>query len=109
MPINDALLFFKRCEKDAAFRSRLYNQKDWGSVQKAIQAEGYTFLYHDAEDALRSMKLKAHDEYRAEEIDELTCWFELLCRMSGGFGDENYTSEKKECSPAACFSCSGCR
>jgi hypothetical protein len=104
MAMNDAFLFFARCRADDAFRFRLYGAIDGAAFRTLVSVAGFHFDSHEAENALRSLKLKARDEFEAEEIDELGHWFKLMSEPGSAQGDSS-----PGCSPADCRSCSLCR
>ena len=104
MAMNDAFLFFARCRTDDRFRFRLYGAADGEAFRTLVSGEGFHFDQSEAENALRALKLKAGDEYEAEEIDELGHWFKL---MSTGVSEPVGASSR--CTPADCGSCSLCR
>jgi hypothetical protein len=45
-----------------------------------LNEAGYAFVNSEIADAISSMKLRAVDEYEAEEISELAQWYGMLAK-----------------------------
>jgi hypothetical protein len=77
-----------------------------------IAAAGYDFSEAEAEDALRSLLLRAADEYEADEIKDLGQWYRFMIEGDGPAEDAQTGAQPAGatggCSPSACAACSLC-
>jgi len=90
MSMIDAFRFLSKCRTDQEFRKRLYACGETTGLSSFLKDEGYAFVNSEIGDAISSMKLRAVDEYEAEEISELAQWYGMLAKTE---------------TPSACASC----
>ena len=90
MSMIDAFRFLSKCRTDRGFRQQLYACGETTGLSAFLNTEGYVFVNSEIGDAISSMKLRAVDEYEAEEISELAQWYGMLAKSE---------------LPSACASC----
>ncbi len=106
----DAFRFLTQCRTNGEFRKRMYGgptDAEGEGFARRVEAAGYAFTAAEAEDALRSLILRAEDEYEAEEIKELGQWYRFMAEANGA--DAQPAGAEGGCSPSACAACSLCR
>lgn len=106
MAQNDAAIFLERCASDADFRAEAYKADGPEEFLGWVRDSGYSFNWHELENASRRLKLRAKDEGEAAFVEELKLWYEFLSAgpatgsLAGGSG-----SDASICSPLLCASC----
>jgi predicted ribosomally synthesized peptide with nif11-like leader len=91
MSMFDALHFISSCRNDDAFRGMLYDFRGPQEFRSFVKDSGFDFTDAEIGNALSGLKLRAHDEFEAEEIAELGQWYSVLANAG------------------AELSCAGCR
>ncbi len=100
MSMSDAKSFLERCATDDEFRGNAYQAEGPEGFLGWVKEAGFSFDWHELDDAARVMKLKARDEAEAYFADELRLWYEF---MSGGPAQD--AGSGSSCGPALCASC----
>lgn len=82
MSMIDAFRFLGKCRTDGSFRQEAYELESENDFTAWTERSGFSFTWNEIDDAFRSLKLRAVDEYEAEEIDELKQWYQLMSGQS---------------------------
>lgn len=80
MSMTDALKFIAECRQDTAFRGMLYGFSKPQEFRQFIHDSGYDFTDSEMANVISNMKLRAADEFEAEEIAELGQLYTILAR-----------------------------
>lgn len=103
MAQNDASIFLERCASDEDFRAESYKAEGPQEFLGWVQDSGYSFSWHELENASRRLKLRAKDEGEAAFVEELKLWYEFL--SGGAHSGGASMGAASDCSPLLCASC----
>lgn len=82
MAVLDACNFLEKCRMDGDFRMNLYTFDTTCDLVSYIKESGFTFSDLELGNAVNSLKLKANDEFEADEYEQLGNWYEMLAETS---------------------------